>query len=140
MTVSRINWIIEESAKWDKQNGVSYRFARITSTATGKSIFISDGIAGNVRAILHATPEDGTKQIAGYGRNEVKSTENWEDARDWNLKKKFGRGFDGQNSTHAVYLHDVTPKMLRALKTATVPAYADAEVSPQGYKVRKGWK
>lgn len=130
MTISRINWIIEEHAKWDKMNGVSYRFARITSTATGKSIFIRDGIAGNIGAILRGQPEDGTKPVANYGAGEVKTIESWENATDWNRMKKFGTGFDGMNATLAIYEYKLTAKMLRALKSSKVPEYIDAAAVP----------
>ena len=127
MSIHRIDWIIEESAKWDKMNGVSYRFARVTSTRTSKSIFVKDGIAGNIRAIMRRDPEDGTKPISTYGANDIKSIETWESATDWNRIKKFGSGFDGMNATFGVYMHQLTPKMLRALKSSKVPAYVDAE-------------
>ena len=126
MGISRIDWIIEEHAKWDKMNGVSYRFVRITSTRTGKSIFLSDGCASNVSAILHGVPEDGTNPVAKYGQNAVKTIETWDSATDWNRMQKFGHGFDGMNATLGIYEYKLTAKMLRALKSSKVPAYVDA--------------
>lgn len=108
-----IKYIVETTSMWDKTNGYSSHFARITSTKTKKSLVIH-GVGGpsNAAALLMRKPEDGTRPLV-TGWSEVYATQKWESATDWKRMNKFAGGDDGK-----VYEHTFTPTMVRRLNRA----------------------
>ena len=97
-----VKYIVDTTTSYRDVNGNCYHFARITSTKTKKSLVIKNlGGHSNASALLF-------RLNLANDWSEVYETQKWEHIREFQRMQKHA-------TTEAVYEHEVTPKMVRAL-------------------------
>jgi hypothetical protein len=105
MNTNKIRFILEIVSSRVDRAGNTYHWARITSTATGRDLVISDiGGPSNARSHLR-------KFVPGLDFGEIFSVESTLGVRDWKRSQALANG------GRPIYEHDLTPAMFAALES-----------------------
>jgi hypothetical protein len=114
-----IKYIVHTISSFNDYYGNTYRFARITSTKTGKSLIVSPvGGENNAASLLFHGEAWNRKFSQGIDGKpfvkdwrEIYSVQSWEKKREWQRLERYA----GTDGSPKVYEGDVTATMIRRL-------------------------